>query len=404
MLIRNSKILSHYRYLGLKCHIPITQISGLHTTIKTLNPTELNNTTAVLLQKNLLQRNSSLHGYGSGTIRCTLFDGKGNNERPSIEMKKQDLVTLHGLLPRDLRKIERSKKNDLVPSLLVRQNGILISLLAIKALIKPDMVILFDSSPNGIFLNSLSQKNLISDLKVRLSNQNNEEELNAGALPFEFKALEAIFINAISNLTSEMKVLLTISRGILQDLEESITREKLRFLLTQSKKLTNFNKKVILLRDMIDDLLEQDDVLCSMYLTDWSSGKHRDLEDHDDIEMLLETYHNHIDEIVQMSESIISDIKATEEIINVTLDSNRNQLMLLGIKFSIGMVSIGGAMSVGSVYGMNLENFVEETNYGYVLAVTIGMVSTIWIYLVGIRHLHKLQKISLMNSLKKKRK
>lgn len=70
-----------------------------------------------------------------------------------------------------------------------------------------------------------------------------------------------------------MKVLLTICKGVLQDLEFSITRDKLRFLLGQNKKLSSFNKKAVLVKDMLDDLLEQDDMLCDMYLTDKKAGK-----------------------------------------------------------------------------------------------------------------------------------
>ncbi|CAD6649856.1 XXYS1_4_G0021220.mRNA.1.CDS.1 [Saccharomyces cerevisiae] len=357
------------------------------------------NTAAMLLQKNLIQRNNMLYGYGSGTIRCTLLDSTGRAKSPLVEIKREDLVSKHGLLPRDLRKIEKSRKNDLVPSLLVRENSILISLLTVKALIKPDMVIIFDSAGSGITLNSEAHKDFINDMKLRLENQETSE-LNSDPLPYEFRALETIFISALSNLTSEMKVLLTICKGVLQDLEFSITRNKLRFLLGQNKKLSSFNKKAVLVKDMLDDLLEQDDMLCDMYLTDKKAGKIRVQDDHTEIEMLLETYHNYVDEIVQKSESAISDVKTTEEIINIILDSNRNELMLLGIRYAIGMLSLGGALFLGSIYGMNLESFIEESNYAYLTVTILGLISTVWLYAKGIRHLHKLQRMTLLSKIK----
>ena len=188
-----------------------------------------------------------------------------------------------------------------------------------------------------------------------------------------------------------------MSEGVLTDLEYSITRDKLRLLLIQNKKLSTFYKKAGLVREMIDDLLEQDDVLCEMYLTDNQMGIEHYDDDHTEIEMLLETYHNHIDELVQMSENAISNVKSTEEIINIILDSNRNQLMLLGIKFSLGLLSLGGAILVGSAYGMNLENFIEETNYGFIGTIAVGLISTVWLYALGIRTLHRLQKVSLLS-------
>lgn len=354
-------------------------------------------TAATLLQKNLIQANNMLSGYGSGVIGCTVFDSEGNiNTSFNEMMKREELVTKHGLLPRDLRKIEKSKQNDLVPSLLVRQNGILISLLNYKALIKPNMVITFTSSGSGIALNSSAHLSFMNDLKLRLKNSTTNQ-VGSDPLPYEFRALEAIFISALSNLTSELKVLLAVSEGVLTDLEYSITRDKLRLLLIQNKKLSTFYKKAGLVREMIDDLLEQDDVLCEMYLTDNQMGIEHYDDDHTEIEMLLETYHNHIDELVQMSENAISNVKSTEEIINIILDSNRNQLMLLGIKFSLGLLSLGGAILVGSAYGMNLENFIEETNYGFIGTIAVGLISTVWLYALGIRTLHRLQKVSLLS-------
>lgn len=354
---------------------------------------------AVLLQKNLIQRNNALYNYGSGAIRCTVFDSLGNKGTTSTEMKREDLVSRHQLLPRDLRKIERSRKSDLVPSLLVRKNGILISLLTIRALIKPDMVIIFDSVGAGISLDSRTHKAFIEDLTFRLHNQG-ANGLNKDPLPYEFRALEAIFVSALSNMSSEMKVLLTVCNGILQDLEYSITRDKLRFLLVQNKKLTVFHRKAILVREMLDDLLDQDDVLCEMYLTDKHEGRLRQKDDHVEIEMLLETYYSHVDEIVQIIERSISDVKTTEEIINIILDSNRNQLLLLGIQFTIGMLSLGGAIWVGSLYGMNLENFIEDSSFGFILMMTLGFASMGWLFVYSIRHLHKLQKMSLVSNYK----
>ncbi|CDF90672.1 ZYBA0S08-00232g1_1 [Zygosaccharomyces bailii CLIB 213] len=348
---------------------------------------------SILLQKNLIQRNNALYNYGSGAIRCTIFDKNG--QYCPVEIKRKDLVTQHELLPRDLRKIERSRKNDLVPSLLVRQNGILISLLTIRALIKPEMVIVFDSVGSGISLDSRTHKKFIQDLELRLNNQA-ADNVNKDTFPYEFRALESIFVSTLSNLSSEMKVLQTVSNGILEDLEYSITRDKLRFLLVQNKKLTVFRRKALLVREMLNHILEQDDVLCEMYLTDKLRGKCRSQDDHEEIEMLLETYYTHVDEVVQTIEGTISNVKTTEEIINIILDSNRNQLMLLGIRFGMGMLSLGVAIWLGSLYGMNLENFIEDSSLGFIMVAATGMFGMSWLFIYSIRQLHRLQKMSLV--------
>lgn len=358
-------------------------------------------TDAMLLQKNIMQVNSMQANRGTESIHCTVFDKFGNIDPNLGKMKRDDLITIHGLLPRDLRKIEKSRQNDLVPTLLVREKCILISLLTYKALVKSNMVIIFNSIGDSRSLPSTTQKLLINDLQIRLKNKFTNE-LGFTNLPFEFRALEGIFTSALSNLTSELKLLLTMSEGILSDLETDITRYKLRLLLIQNKKLSIFSKKVSLFKETIDDILEQDDVLCDMYLSDKELGIEHRGDDHADLEMLLETYYSYINEIVQMTESAINNVKTTEEIINIILDSNRNSLMLLGIKFSVSMLSLCGAIFIGSAYGMNLENFIEETNYGFSLTIILGCIFSISLYVAGIRELHRLQKVSIMNHFKKK--
>lgn len=395
LALLNIKGLKLNIYPSLKC-VYLRSFSSATTRM-----TPSTDSTTLLLQKNLIQRNNSLFNYGTGTMRCTVFDNEGTILQSSIELKREDLISKYGLLPRDLRKIEKSKKHDLVSSLLVRENGILVNLLTIRALIKSNRVIIFDSVGTSISLDSKAHKEFIKDLQLRLV-YNYPIDMDQDRLPYEFRALEAIFVSALSNLSSEMKVLITICKGILQDLEYSITRNKLKFLLQQNKKLTVFHKKAILVREMIDDILEQDDILCSMYLTDKHSGKLRFQDDHTEIEMLLETYYSHIDEIVQKVESSISNVKTTEEIINIILDSNRNQLMLLGIRFSIGLLSLGGGIFFGSLYGMNLENFIEEENYGFALITVAGLVCMIWLFAHNIKHLHRLQKMSLLDNSKSK--
>jgi magnesium transporter len=100
---------------------------------------------------------------------------------------------------------------------------------------------------------------------------------------------------------------------VLRELEEDIDRNKLRHLLIYSKKLGTFEQKARLVRDAIDDLLEADDDLSDMYLTEKANGVTREEDDHTEVEMLLESYHKVCDEIVQASSNLVSNIRNTEE-------------------------------------------------------------------------------------------
>ena len=80
-----------------------------------------------------------------------------------------------------------------------------------------------------------------------------------------------------------------------------------------SKRVSTFAQKVTLVRDAIEELLEADDDLADMYLTEKAHDIARALDDHTEVEMLLESYHKLTDEIVQESGNLVSGIRNTED-------------------------------------------------------------------------------------------
>ena len=289
-------------------------------------------------------------------------------------------------MPRDLRKVDSS----LVPTIIVRPSVILINLLHLRLLIKNDRVLVLDAYGST---NSHTQSMFIYDLEGRLG----QKELSkaAGGLPYEFRALESVLISVTSSLEQEFETVKGPVVQVLKELEEDIDREKLRHLLIYSKKLGTFEQKARLLRDALDDLLEEDEDLSTMYLSEYAQGKGRDLEDHEEIELLLESYHRVADEIVQVSASLVSNIRNTEEIVKAILDANRNSLMLLDLKFSIGTVGLGCGTFFAALYGMNLKNFIEESDIGFWGISGMSFVVSVMVCIYGLRKLHKVQRISM---------
>ncbi|KAK4986560.1 magnesium ion transporter [Elasticomyces elasticus] len=318
-------------------------------------------------------------------LRCTEFDENGNVTLVNGELKKSELIAKYGLLPRDLRKIDSS----LLPHILTRPSAILINLLHIRCLIRHDCVLVFDIYGST---DTYNKSLFIYDLegKLRL-----KERTAAGGLPYEFRALEAVLVSVTSGLEGEFEGVRDPVVRVLRELEEDIDRDKLRHLLIYSKKLGTFEQKARLVRDAIDDLLEADDDLASMYLTEKAQGKVREEDDHTEVEMLLESYHKVCDEIVQASGNLVSNIRNTEEIVKAILDANRNSLMLLDLKFTIGTLGIAAGTFVAALYGMNLKNFIEESDLGFPLVSLACGVFTVIAVIYGLRKLRKVQRLSM---------
>ncbi|KFY69845.1 hypothetical protein V499_09693 [Pseudogymnoascus sp. VKM F-103] len=333
-----------------------------------------------------LGRTMSAKAANEQKLRCTEFDENGNVVLVNGEFKKSELIAKYGLLPRDLRKIDSS----LLPHILVRPSAILINLLHLRCLIKANRVLVFDTYGST---DSYTQSVFMYDLEGKLRQKQNSP--SAGGLPYEFRALEAVLISVTSGLEGEFETVRGPVVRVLRELEEDIDRDKLRHLLIYSKKLGTFEQKAKLVRDAIDELLEADDDLASMYLTEKTHDLLRGEDDHTEVEMLLESYHKVCDEIVQASGNLVSNIRNTEEIVKAILDANRNALMLLDLKFSIGTLGIGSGAFIAALYGMNLKNFIEESNFGFLGISGFSAVFAAIVCGYGLTKLRKVQRVSM---------
>ena len=334
-------------------------------------------------------------------IRCSIFNSKGDIIAHRKDIKRAKFMKEYNLVPRDFRKITRHHHGeekfgrgnisvDIVPSISTRRDSILINLLNIKALIKKDTVIIFNNISGGSTLNETHSLGVfLKDMRQRLKSTPEGEYL-----PYEFRALECILVHVIQNLNVEMKVQKTVLNNVLGRLEESIDRIKLRYLLIQSKKITQFHQKTKLIRDMLNDILELDEELNSLYLTR-ASQENLSSNSHTEAEMLLESYYKTTDEIVQTVENLLSQIRTSEEIINIVLDSNRNDLMLMGIKVSVVILSLAFSMYIAALYGMNLENFIEEEDGSFEVVTVVGLLGFIILLFVSAKQLKRLQKVTM---------
>ncbi|POS77708.1 mitochondrial inner membrane magnesium transporter mrs2 [Diaporthe helianthi] len=321
-------------------------------------------------------------------LRCTEVDEKGDVILTDGAFKKSELIAKYGLMPRDLRKIDSSN----LPHILVRPAAILLNLLHLRVLIKHDRVLLFDVYGSQV---SSAQSEFMYELQGKLRQK--QAPGTAGGLPYEFRALEVVLMSVTSEIEKEFGTVQKPLMHLLGDLEEDVDREKLRYLLVLSKKVSTFEQKVRLVRDAIDELLEADDDLSQMYLTEKTRDISREMDDHTEVEMLLESYHKICDEVVQEASNLVSGIRNTEEVIRAILDANRNALMLLELKFSVGTLALAMGTFFAGLYGMNLENFIEETDWGFAGVTGASIFFSALVGWYGLIKLRKVQRVRMSN-------
>ncbi|KAG8838518.1 magnesium ion transporter [Serendipita sp. 400] len=183
--------------------------------------------------------------------------------------------------------------------------------------------------------------------------------------------------------------------GLLAELEDDIDREEFKRLLHYSRRLGNFQNRAKLVQEAIDEVLEQDEDLAAMYLSDKKAGKPRVNSDHDELEVLLESFSKQVEEIVNESETTMHNISATQEIVELLLDANRNNLLALDLKVSIITMGLGAGALFAGLFGMNLANYMEESVVAFLGASVTAVGLAIILAMGGIRRLDKIRKVGL---------
>ncbi|THH18862.1 hypothetical protein EW146_g2199 [Bondarzewia mesenterica] len=307
-------------------------------------------------------------------LRCTVLDAEGNVKTISGQFKRSDLCSEHRLNPRDLRKID-SRIPNLVPTILVRWEAILVNVLHIRALVKADAVILFDTyGSTDSRLHSVFLYHLEHNLKSKGS-----------GLPYEFRALESIFLSVVSALEAEMVFIRNLVGGLLAELEDDIDHDKFKRLLHYSRRLASFQNRAKLVEEAIEEVLEQDEDLAAMYLTDKKNDIERKPNDHDELEVLFETFSKQVEEIVNEAENTQSNVQSTQEIVELILDSNRNALLALDLKVSIGTMGIGMGALIAGLFGMNLASHIEESPYAFIAMSVLSSAVALLVSWAGLR-------------------
>jgi len=112
----------------------------------------------------------------------------------------------------------------------------------------------------------------------------------------------------------------------------------------------------------------------------------------------LESFSKQVEEIVNEAENIETNVQSTQEIVELILDSNRNSLLALDLKVSIGTMGIGTGALVAGMFGMNLTSQLEATPYAFAGISALSAAIALLVASVGLRRLAQIRKVGLSSS------
>lgn len=299
------------------------------------------------------------HGAGRGTASvASRGRGPGNvSFTVPANTKRENLTALpwDGRVPssqqssgcrltvRDMRQIDPSFTAK--PAIWVREEALVVSLESVRAIILTDRMFLFDPDNEKV-------KTSLWNVRKRLTH-NHEDAF----MPFEFRALEGILIHACSFLERDFTAIEPDLRSTLIKLPSSCSNDELQRLHVLEQQLNQYYSRVRKVQQAIQTVLDEDEDMAEMYLTEKrkNPGIVRNPLDHDEAEMLLETYLQMVDDLTSRAGLLNQAIDDTENLIEIHLDTQQNRVLMVDLIITAITTTLSFATMIASIFGMNLR-------------------------------------------------
>ncbi|KAL4901759.1 hypothetical protein BDW74DRAFT_181473 [Aspergillus multicolor] len=337
---------------------------------------------------------------GNATMQYTEYPRDNATFQHGVATKLA-VAEKYGLSTRDLRVFDQQSGS---PHILVRDRSVLLHLFDLRVLVQHDHARLFEEA------NASDQDTKNGDRRCvsRVFSRNMEDNLRdqhqgkSNSQPYELYVLETALSSVTSVLEAEYLLLekqvstvLHLANASTLDGEESLIHSHLRTILELKRKLISVEQRALQVRTVMQEVLDEDEDMANMYLTDKQAGKPHGVEEHQSVEYLFEAYFKASGAIGQETASLMSHIRRTEETIQYTLSVRRNQIMVLEARIEILMLALAGATLVAGWYGMNLVNHSEESPHAFAVVVLISCVAVLASSLYGMQRLWRIRRARL---------
>ncbi|XP_071738598.1 magnesium transporter MRS2-11, chloroplastic [Rutidosis leptorrhynchoides] len=286
------------------------------------------------------------------------------------KISRRHLLKSSGLRPRDIRSVDPSLwLTNTMPSLLVRENAILLNLGSLRAIAMLESVFIFN-------YNRRAGKAFIDALLPRLDPKNQ----NGGpVMPFELEVVEAALHSRIQRFEDKLMDLEPRVQALLEVLPNRLTADILEQLRISKQTLVELGSKAGALKQMLLDILEDsheirricivgrncilsrnDDLECTI-----PHEKQIAEEEEEEIEMLLENYLQRCESCHNQAERLLESAREMEDSISVNLSSRRLEVSRFELLLQVGTFCVAVGALVAGIFGMNLKSYLEEHVFAF---------------------------------------
>ncbi len=344
----------------------------------------------------------------------------GTGEAETIQISQTEIIRQTSLSPRDLVSLrlatESERKRDWAgntlmeqmrhpPTIMARNDFILLSLGPVRAVAEPHAVYLFDvhSKAADSFTKYLSE--IYQKRAKRLEhNPSHFEE------PSELVFLETVLADAVDSFSSRIRIFEPIVNDLLLKIsehEEFSDANLVHQMAPLMEQLKSFEIFVTQAYECLMQLLNDDEAMLQLLLTE-QEGKSRNstsrwldfgfdsctltiffssqlfvftlqearqtnttvaFERHQHVEHILGIYARRFGSIIQQTKYLLGRIESKQDFIELELDLYRNRLIRMNLDLAILATATGVTTALTGTFGMNMINGLEES------ATAFGIVS-----------------------------
>ena len=277
---------------------------------------------------------------------------------------------MNEIQPRDFNVIDH-KNNFKISSIIIRKTGYILKFYYIRCIVTKDKIFIFNADSN----------NTKKFIKFFKTNFNNNDLLSCG-LPPELKFLELILIYVCNQTDITINQLTEMVHNISLD---HVKSSNLSNILNLQNRLIYAEQEYSEIKSVLSDLMSSKEDMFDLYLSKKTCDFKDELDQDDkykldEFEILLENYQNQIVEDLKHIHNLIQEDDIILRLTEIDLADFRNRIALYNTKLSTYSICVSSASMIAALYGMNLDNYLEDLEGGFYLISSIIIFISCLIY------------------------
>ncbi|KAK9813877.1 hypothetical protein WJX73_003052 [Symbiochloris irregularis] len=336
-----------------------------------------------------------------------LIDDTGQGQ--SLQVDKHVLGRQLHLHFRDLRAVDPEVPIPYPSAILIRDNALVVKLESVGLIItrhkvyvtsapdEDDFVTWTRPSTSNPFVRSLMHRLQMAHSRLQEFGALQESTSLLDSVPFQLQALEAALYIVTQQLGTEVDELVASGAQPLTNMVSSISRDALEAVRQLKTEMEELMIRVKAIKNELEEILDDDQDMADMYLNKnaktpatseaseadeidpaadalLKGQPHRTAHPHDieEAENLLEIYLMRMEYMWSLLVNLQDRIDDCEDLINIELDSRRNELVAVNMFVSALTASFGFVSMIGSIFGQNLDPLPIESTQTAFWASTFG--------------------------------